>query len=679
MVSDACFPMPARNCFVPALVTALLAASASAQPICHPWGNVAGIHLDGEPIAFESSLRAVHPDWSGVVQSSKYNWEGRQTYTFDDTTTTCSHFLQGTQLNYTTKVTATGRGAARVDLQVALGADLAMAGAFFCLDLPGDDYTGATFELIGAEKQPISTLTDASGQRTEKFRVTARGFRAVGAKRTIEVIADTATEMILRQDFVDQPAYLNDPHPRLKFVEKDPHQKVANFQVYFSVLPGTARQGATAQVGYQIRVDGSIDREPATLVLDARNPGRLFAGVSGNLRMQYPELDPQVVDYCLQNLDVTWGRIAFPWSEWQPEESGDQAAKVLAGGMTPSFYAQIEMARTLAARRIPIIVSVWSPPKWAVDASVKLPKGVKLDPRKLEKSAQSVANWLTFLKKNYGVEVALFSFNETDYGVEVHQDSEEHALANRTFGAAFAARGLVTKMLLGDTGACTVDSNKIVLASQNDPSIHPYLGAIAFHTYHGVTDRDLKAWAESARITNLPLLVTEGGPDSAAHRYPLIFVTPWFAQLEIDEYIRSAAACQPNTIMPWQFNADYSLLAGGGIYGDHGPLRPTQRFWSVKQLGTLSHAFWLPISANRPNIHCAALGDLARGAYAIHMTNNGASRMATVTGLPDAVKTMRVVVTDGHRGMQHVATKGVVNGKVSFLLEAQTFTSLFSE
>lgn len=667
-----------RAARVPALL-GLLACAASAQPVTAPWGNVTGIQIDGERMAFETALRAVNPDWSGVVQSSKYNWEGHPSFTLEGRTYTCSHFLEGTALNYTTRVTDAGRGSADVDLSVELKADLPMAGAYYSVDLPASDYSGATFELIGADSQPLPVLKDHSGSLKELVRVRARGFRASGLGRTLEVVADADTEIVVRQDFVDQPDYLNDPHPRITFVASDPQQRVADTQVYFTVLPGSAKAGASAHARYSIRAGGTIDREPISLVLRPGEPGRRFAGIGGNFRMQFPELDAQVVDYCLANLDVTWGRIAFPWAEWQPQEASTLEAKAAAGGLSPYFYAQIEMARELSRRKIPIILSVWVPPEWAVDRSIKIPKGVKLDARKLGEIAESIAAYVSFLKRTYGIEPALFSFNETDYGVEVQQSPEEHAAAIRAIGSAFAARGLATKMLLGDTGAGTLAAHRMVGATEADRSLYPYLGAISFHNYHGLTPADLKAWADSARATNLPLLADEGGADSAAHRYPLIWTTPWFAQLEVDQYVRIGAACQPLSVLPWQLNADYSLLSGGGTYGDNGPLRPTQRFWSLKQLGALSGAFWIPVSADRPNISCAALGDIARGAYAIHITNNGASRQAVVSGLPPSAKKWRIYVTDAQRGMELVTVRGAVDGKFSFLLEAQTFTSLVSE
>ena len=126
-----------------ALAACLPALTSKSQPITAPWGNLLGIQVDGEVMSFETALRMVNSDWSGFVQSSKYNWEGTPTFTRDGNTYTCKHFLEGTHLNYTTRVTDTGRGQAQVDLQVDLQNDPQMAGAYFCVTLPADDYAGA--------------------------------------------------------------------------------------------------------------------------------------------------------------------------------------------------------------------------------------------------------------------------------------------------------------------------------------------------------------------------------------------------------------------------------------------------------------------------------------------------------------------------------------------------------
>jgi hypothetical protein len=322
---------------------------------------------------------------------------------------------------------------------------------------------------------------------------------------------------------------------------------------------------------------------------------------------------------------------------------------------------------------------VWAAPDWAVDKNNIPKKGVHLDQKKMELICESIAQYLLYLKQEYGVEASLFSFNEPDCGVEVFQTPEEHAIFNKAIGAYLKSKGLATKMLLGDTGHGTALANRIVWPTINDPSIHPYIGAIALHTYHGCNTTDLNEWARAAKAINVPLMVTEGGTNSAAHRSPLVFLQPWFQLGEIDTYIRICNICQPLTVMEWQLTSDYSVLTGKGLYGDEGPLRPTQRFWNLKQLGaTPAGSFWMPVTCNRPNISCAAAGNISDGIYTVHLVNNGATRNISLTGIPASVKAFNIYVTDATRGMQKIKTIPVVNGKAEFELEAQTYTSLIN-
>jgi hypothetical protein len=190
----------------------------------------------------------------------------------------------------------------------------------------------------------------------------------------------------------------------------------------------------------------------------------------------------------------------------------------------------------------------------------------------------------------------------------------------------------------------------------------------------------LAAWAAVSRKLNLPLMVTEGGPDSAAHRYPQIFLQPWFALQEVDAYVRIADACQPASIMPWQLTSDYSVLTGGGIYGDPGPLRPTQRFWNLKQFGsTPAGARWLRVKCDRPNVSGAAFGAGPTGGVGLHLVNSGATRTAVVVGLPTTMRSMRVFCTDASRGMEELAPVTVVNGEGRVTLPACSFVSIFGD
>jgi hypothetical protein len=145
-------------------------------------------------------------------------------------------------------------------------------------------------------------------------------------------------------------------------------------------------------------------------------------------------------------------------------------------------------------------------------------------------------------------------------------------------------------------------------------------------------------------------------------------------------YTRICALSQPQSILQWQLTADYSLLAGGGVFGnDKEPLRPTQRFWNLKQLAsTPVGALALPITCSSPNITSAAFGDLANGHYAVHIVNSGATRSATLNGFPANLKQLRLYITDSERGMQEGKSVPVVDGKAQFKLDAASFTTLIS-
>jgi hypothetical protein len=425
-----------------------------------------------------------------------------------------------------------------------------------------------------------------------------------------------------------------------------------------------------------LKVSGEIDRQPIALAVDPAHPGPAFVGIGGNFRMQMPNLDPQIVKYNLDNLRVAWARTSMAWENWQPDENVDPIEQAKAHKLNANFYRQVEMARILAQRRIPIIVSVWAAPQWA-----QLPNmsHTKLDPAKMDKICESIYKYLLYLKTEAGVEPALFSFNESDTGVQVLLTPEEHVAVLKKLGQYFASKGLTTRVLLGDTAMCTVNSEHMLEPAIADPERNSYAGAAAFHTYVGCADSDLVAWKEAAGKLHVPLLVTEASLDGWAHLYPWIFREKWFQLYEADLMTRILWKSQASTMMVWQLTADYSVLAGGGVFGESGPLHPMMRFWYLKQLGsTPPGAFALPITCDRPRISCAAYGDIANGVYVVHMVNTGATRDVTLSGLPASVKGLRTYVTDYERGMEEGAHIPVTNGTANFTLQASTFTSVFS-
>ncbi|MEX0600167.1 MAG: hypothetical protein WD205_05965, partial [Rhodothermales bacterium] len=256
------------------------------------------------------------------------------------------------------------------------------------------------------------------------------------------------------------------------------------------------------------------------------------------------------------------------------------------------------------------------------------------------------------------------------------QTPEEHAHLLRHLGVLFEERGLKTKLLLGDTADIT--GYDFVDVAVEDPATHPYIGAVSFHSWRGWSRENLREWDEVAERMDLPLVVGGGSVDAGAWRYPDIFLEETYAREEINLYMRIMALCQPLTILQWQLTADYSPLAGGGIFGnDEDPLHPTQRFWNLKQLAsTPEDVRYLPVEVDRSDVTVAAVGDVDRSVYAVHLVNNGPTRKVTLSGLPDGLDALRFFVTDEERGMEEADAVRVVGGEASFTLPETSFTSL---
>ena len=156
----------------------------------------------------------------------------------------------------------------------------------------------------------------------------------------------------------------------------------------------------------------------------------------------------------------------------------------------------------------------------------------------------------------------------------------------------------------------------------------------------------------------------------------MIFNESTFALYEINLYTRICAICQPLTILQWQLTSDYSPLWGNGIYGSEGPLRPTQRFWNLRQLAlTSENSFAVPAICPNKNINTAAFANIARGETTVHIVNNGASCEARITGLPENVSRAIVYVTNADQNSLAQALKPS-SGSLALTLPAESFITI---
>jgi hypothetical protein len=649
------------------------AGAALSQPETMATGNVAGIRVEGQLFEINAGMCVVKPDWSGNFRGGgqrRFSRDGKvATVTMQPPTPRpgapappIAPMRQppGPAFSAVESVEDTGPGTARIDVAYTFPAAADIAGAYLCLQLPSSSYSGGKMELVDPVAPAPAEVSLAPGRQdqNEYVNATASGVRFTTERRQLEVMFPEPTEVIVRDDR---------------------RQNSFDLHVYLGVLSGKAADNQTARKIFNVKVAGEVDKAPAEIVVEASRPGRAYAGMGGDFKLQNPKTDPAVIQYNLDNMRVAYARIEMPWRTWHPAEEVDPLAEARAGKVPPAIQQAMELARTLALKGIPMVISCWAPPAWAIVGGAEGGmRGGFLEPAKMDHIKESLASYLIFMKERYGVEAAAFAFNEWDLG-PVRQTSREHANLIKTLGPYFASRGLATKLLLGDI-AHPYPVN-LINDAMNDPEAGKYIYAVAFHSWTGGTDEDLAAWDAAARTLNVPLLVTEGGLDPSAHQYPQIFVDPFFALREIELYERIMALARPTSILHWQLTADYSLVAGGGVsyFHDDGPLKPTQRFWNVKQLAsTPPNVFYLPAKCDRPGLTCTAFGDIASGVYSVHVVNMGAARPTTITGLPAGVKQLRVWVTDGQRGMQEGARIAVAGGKAEFQLDATSYTTLIS-
>lgn len=611
-----------------AFLCSVVSLPLSAQTEVMAWSNITGVRVDGELMDFESSLCV--GELKGDMEVSGKEKQVRPHYHRDGDTQEVTTTLRGVKFNQ--KVTDIERGWVEISID-ALSDTVLNQAAYFRLVLGPEQYRDAKIKA-GSRKLSIS-----SASRDLEFRF----------DKSVKTIVDKGID---------------------------------NTMIYIQLMP-TLKKAGSGSLTMKLRASGTIDHSDANITLDVRNPGSLFVGFGGNFRLQNPAADPKVIDYCLNNLRVAYGRVEFPWRSWQPEENTDPVAIAENDGLDKRVEQSLLMAKRLKAMGMPVILSGWFPPAWAIDGGPEryVRKGgvvaYRLDPEKKEKIYKSMADYLVYAKRNYGIEFSMFSFNESDLGIDVLHTPQEHADFIKEFGAYMAKLNLPTRMLLGDNSDATTFD--FILPAMSDPATHAYIGAVSFHSWRGCDDETLRKWAGAAKELNVPLLIGEGSTDAAAHNYAEIFNESTFALYEINLYTRICAICQPLSILQWQLTSDYSLLWGDGIYGSEGPLRPTQRFWNMKQLAsTPADALAIPVKSSKKNVNCAAFGNKVRGEYALHMVNNGADCDALISGIPAEVKALKVFITNTEDRMTETVAS-VENGKAKVHLPAISFISLISK
>ncbi|HXC98792.1 MAG TPA: hypothetical protein VN048_05580, partial [Verrucomicrobiae bacterium] len=563
------------------LFPGFLSTDVSGQVECVGSGNLRGIRVDGELMAFTGNIRVVASATAPTNQFGR--GRGAGVYSHDNGVLVVTGNIAGgggrrgrrggasatnTGASYraTYQDVATGAVAARIEFTSATNAPI--EGVYYDVTLPAADYAGGSVQWIAGEEAPMSLVGT-----NFPMRVSAQGVRLISSRRQIQINLPAAAEFIIQND---RGAGSND------------------IEVSFPLNLGKIYKGQDIYANFTITARGEVDKSPAHLAIDLSQPGRAYDGMGGNFRLQNPD-DPPVIQYNLDHLRLASGRVAMPLNLWQTNVNIDPVQAAAAGHLDTNVSAAMEVAQKLAQKNIPFVISVWSPPGWAVAANGGgFNRAAPIKPAQWDRLCQSIGSCLEYMKTNYGAEPALFSFNEPDTGVYVLQSPEQHDETIKRLGAYFAVHGLKTKMLLGDTANPT--GGKFIDVAAADPEAAKYIGAVAFHSWGGGTEEQYTHFSDAARRLDVPLLVSAGGLDPAAYLYRSVFLEPWYCLNEIAQYVEICRVAQPLSILHWQLTSDYSILTGG-IGGE--PLAPAQRFWDIKQLGmTAAGAKALPVTCD---------------------------------------------------------------------------------
>ena len=430
-----------------------------------------------------------------------------------------------------------------------------------------------------------------------------------------------------------------------------------SFQIRAAILRGYLKNGASGSLAATLHVTNRTSAAPVQLSVDPSKAKFRFDGFGGNYcwNNQSP-----AAAYTLKNLKLAWARSEMKVMQWDRERDNPG----------PELRADWETMKHFREMGVPFVVSIWwLPERFYTDAYEKphMAHFRLIKPEKWDELLETIGSYLLYVKKNYGVEPDLFSFNEANIGIYVGLTPETHLEAIKRFGAYFEKIGVKTKMLLGDATGPR-DTHRFVLEAAADPEALRYVGAVGFHSWGGGTPEQYTAWGDVAEWLHLPLLVTELGVDAAAY-YSRSYDSYHYGLREARMTQELLTYARPQGTQFWQFTNDYSLIRGGR----DSAVEPTARFWLMKHFTDLTpHASeGLSAASDRKDVLITAF---RKGAgYTVHILNLGGARTATIAGLPAG----EWKVTESTESAQFQAKKPAADGNIA--LPARSLITLTKE
>jgi len=406
------------------------------------------------------------------------------------------------------------------------------------------------------------------------------------------------------------------PEPGNLVVEDVWEKSGRHYRIRIPLATGMIGKEDEIHFDCELKLSGKANPIQAELNVDFDEKIYPFDGYGANLCWGN---DGPVTRFITSELDMTWTRHEMKLSLWDVDRSGKN----------PMLREDFERIQEIDKAGIPWIISAWRIPERLYENANQenmRTHGRRLAGDKWPELLELIGSYLMHLKNEYGIEPALFSFNEPDLGVSVGFSDTGHRDAIKRIGAHLAGLGLKTQMLLGDC-ANPHDSHEYVMPTAADPEAMRYVGALSFHSWWGATPEQYKAWSDMAHWLNLPLFIGEAGFDPGTYRnrsYDSYDYGLEEAQLNL-EILRYA---QPQASLYWQYTSDYALCRE-----INGQAIPTGRFWLMKHWSNLTpkKGHVVASSSNLDQVLIAAFTNEKEAA--IHILNHGPAGTATLHGL----------------------------------------------
>jgi len=328
-------------------------------------------------------------------------------------------------------------------------------------------------------------------------------------------------------------------------------------------------------------------------------------------------------------LQPRFARLAIELDAWEPVNDNDDPLVMEKSAFTDGDHnhAAFELMKQFQEQGIELTASIWRVPDWLVDNPGD-ERNLVITRTMYAEAVESVAAWLLHAKEAYGVEVAYFSFNEANIGVNVLLSPEDYVEMIRIGGPRFKELGLKTKWLLGDCGSINgcLEYASAIWAAED---VRPYLGPLAYHNWDGTRAGDstitaLGNWAESQ---GLEARCTEGGWDPQLWQRSEEFSSWSNARQLARSYNRTLKMGRSTTFYYWEMmGRDYELNDG------------QQAFPSMEILIQLNELFppgstIVETSPNQGEVAFTA-ATTPDGGFSTHIINDGLSKTIRISGLP---------------------------------------------